>query len=240
MDQFQNQTVICNVVALSNTTIRRLRTSWINFKFPLQPHQKYYITQFENLAFHSLLRWKIIILPILTTSLIHFTLKGWENVFSLCYDAPSPESVNQLVPLFTSSSTAHHREAGGGDHSRERRHGQSNMPREGRSAAILLVDQKRGDHRWFGKNREPPQEPGAEKRDVSRRRAVHLLGCKRGWECLHGHESDDQRWAHAINLYHFLADKINLQQKESKPQGWTCRHEQPNYWYPNLYATSYY
>ena len=34
----------------------------------------------KNLPFHSLLRWKMIILPILTTSLIHFTLKGWENV----------------------------------------------------------------------------------------------------------------------------------------------------------------
>ena len=33
-----------------------------------------------NLAFHSLLRWKMTILPILTTSLIHFSLKGWENV----------------------------------------------------------------------------------------------------------------------------------------------------------------
>ena len=34
----------------------------------------------ENLAFLSLLRWKIIILPILTTPLIHFSLKGWGNV----------------------------------------------------------------------------------------------------------------------------------------------------------------
>ena len=34
----------------------------------------------ENLAFHSLLRWKMIILPLLTTSLIHFSLKGLENV----------------------------------------------------------------------------------------------------------------------------------------------------------------
>ena len=32
------------------------------------------------MAFHSLLRWKRIILPILTTSLIHFSLKDWENV----------------------------------------------------------------------------------------------------------------------------------------------------------------
>ena len=30
-----------------------------------------------------LLRWKMIILPILTTSLIHFSLKGWENVMFL-------------------------------------------------------------------------------------------------------------------------------------------------------------
>ena len=34
----------------------------------------------KNLAFHSLLRWKMIILPILTTSRMHFCSKGWENV----------------------------------------------------------------------------------------------------------------------------------------------------------------
>ena len=33
----------------------------------------------KNLAFRSLLRWKVII-PILATSLIHFSSKGWENV----------------------------------------------------------------------------------------------------------------------------------------------------------------
>ena len=33
----------------------------------------------KNLAFHSLLRWKII-LPVLAASLIHFSLKSWENV----------------------------------------------------------------------------------------------------------------------------------------------------------------
>ena len=42
----------------------------INVKIPLQPHKKYDITQKENLAFHSLLRWKVIILQILATSLI--------------------------------------------------------------------------------------------------------------------------------------------------------------------------
>ena len=34
----------------------------------------------KNLAFHRLLRWKIIIPQILTTSLIHFSLRGWESV----------------------------------------------------------------------------------------------------------------------------------------------------------------
>ena len=34
----------------------------------------------NNLAFHRLLRWKTIILPILTTSLRHFSLKGLENL----------------------------------------------------------------------------------------------------------------------------------------------------------------
>ena len=44
------------------------------------PFQKFNITQNEELAFHSLLRWKIFILLILTTSHIPFSLKGWENV----------------------------------------------------------------------------------------------------------------------------------------------------------------
>ena len=46
----------------------------INFKFPLQPHHKYYITQYGDLAFDSLLRWKMII-PILTTLLTHLSLR---------------------------------------------------------------------------------------------------------------------------------------------------------------------
>ena len=49
----------------------------INFKFLLQPHQKYYITycSMENVVFHSLLRCKIITLPIVTTPLIHLYSK---------------------------------------------------------------------------------------------------------------------------------------------------------------------
>ena len=34
----------------------------------------------KNLDFHTLLRWNMILLPILTTSLAHFSLKSWENV----------------------------------------------------------------------------------------------------------------------------------------------------------------
>ena len=44
----------------------------INVKFPLQPHQKYYIAQYEDFAFHSLLRRQMIVLPIPTAQLIHF------------------------------------------------------------------------------------------------------------------------------------------------------------------------
>ena len=34
----------------------------------------------KKMALHSFLRWKLIILPIPTTSPIHLSLKGWENV----------------------------------------------------------------------------------------------------------------------------------------------------------------
>ena len=52
----------------------------INFKFPLQPHQKYYITQYEELGVSSLSRIKDD-----HTSNSHcitytFIFKGWENV----------------------------------------------------------------------------------------------------------------------------------------------------------------
>ena len=52
----------------------------ISVKFLGQPHQKHITQSMENVAFHRLLRWKMIILPILTTSLIHFSLKSWENL----------------------------------------------------------------------------------------------------------------------------------------------------------------
>ena len=69
----------------ASTNTWRLNLRVINFKSPLQPHQKYYITQYcmKNLVFHSSLRWKIMYCILLTFSLLwltHFSLKGWENV----------------------------------------------------------------------------------------------------------------------------------------------------------------
>ena len=53
----------------------------INFKLPPQLHQKYWHDTVKEPGFlHSLLRWRMITLPILTTSLIQFSLKGWDNV----------------------------------------------------------------------------------------------------------------------------------------------------------------
>ena len=54
----------------TNRPLRVLRV--IIVKFPPQPHQKHYITQYKERGFHSLLRWKMIILQIPATSLIHF------------------------------------------------------------------------------------------------------------------------------------------------------------------------
>ena len=53
-------------------------------QFQISPalHQKYYVTQYEERSFsYSFLRWEMIILPILTTSPVQFSLqKGWESV----------------------------------------------------------------------------------------------------------------------------------------------------------------
>ena len=54
--------------------------SLINFKFPCSLTRNMTSHSKENLAFYHLRRWKMIMLPILTTSLIHCSLKGWENV----------------------------------------------------------------------------------------------------------------------------------------------------------------
>ena len=54
------------LAAFEACPLKRLTLSlprMINVKFPLQPHQKYYITHsMKNLAFHNFLRWTMIIL----------------------------------------------------------------------------------------------------------------------------------------------------------------------------------
>ena len=53
----------------------------INVKFSLQPHQKYFVTHYEKPGFSLLPQMKgNYTIPILTTSLLHFSLKAWENV----------------------------------------------------------------------------------------------------------------------------------------------------------------
>ena len=51
----------------------------------------------KNLACHSLLRWKMIILPILATSFMHFSLKGWENVLFELGSESDKHSVTRTV-----------------------------------------------------------------------------------------------------------------------------------------------
>ena len=62
--------------------------------FPCSLTRNITLHTMENLAFHSLLRWNIIVLPILTTSLVHLSLKGWENVFH----KHGNERVNPFTP----------------------------------------------------------------------------------------------------------------------------------------------
>ena len=52
---------------------------WSMSNFPSSPTRNITSHSKENLAFHSLLRWKMILIQILTTLCI-FSLEGWENV----------------------------------------------------------------------------------------------------------------------------------------------------------------
>ena len=53
---------------------------WSTSIFPCSLTRNITLHSMKNLDFHSSLKWKMIILPILTTSLIHFSLRGCENV----------------------------------------------------------------------------------------------------------------------------------------------------------------
>ena len=68
--------------------------SVINIKFPLQPHQKYKITQYGGTWLFIVYSNERLYLPILTTSHKHFCFKGWENVlFELGSDRVKPVRV---------------------------------------------------------------------------------------------------------------------------------------------------
>ena len=64
-----------NIGANSYLTLSLPRV--INYQFYLQPITPRTCDEF---GFPSLMRWKMIIPPILTTSLTHFSSKRWENV----------------------------------------------------------------------------------------------------------------------------------------------------------------
>ena len=53
---------------------------WSISDFPCSLTRNITSHSMKNLAFHSLLRWKMIILPVLTILILHLSLKGWENV----------------------------------------------------------------------------------------------------------------------------------------------------------------
>ena len=66
----------------------------INFKFLLRPHQKYCITQCEKLGFSWLTHMKdSYTTKILTSSLIRFSSKGWENV---CFELGNERVVGKV------------------------------------------------------------------------------------------------------------------------------------------------
>ena len=71
----------------------------INFDFPLQDHQEN-TSQYEELGFSSLtLRQTDDLLPILTTSLIHFSLKVWVCVSHFPKAGPSSTVVSSQITV---------------------------------------------------------------------------------------------------------------------------------------------
>ena len=67
-------------ITLTNSTQVKTPKSDQISNFPCSLTRSITSHSMKNVAFHSLLGWKMIILAILTTSLIHSSLKGWENV----------------------------------------------------------------------------------------------------------------------------------------------------------------
>ena len=63
---------------------------WSSSNFPNSLARNITRHYIKNLAFRSLLRWKIMILPILTPSLILFVFKSLEKSYSLNFELTSP------------------------------------------------------------------------------------------------------------------------------------------------------
>ena len=87
---------------------------WSISNFPCSLTRNIASPSMKNLAFHSLHVWQMITLPLLTTSLIHFSLKGWENALFelgservlLLYILGSVELLSLLILLITSRNIA--------------------------------------------------------------------------------------------------------------------------------------
>ena len=88
--------------------VRRV-VEWSMSKFPCSLTRNMTSHSMGNLTFHSLLRWKVIILQILATSLIQYNrfLKGWENtLFEL-----RSERVNLYIFICLLMWSFHHGES---------------------------------------------------------------------------------------------------------------------------------
>ena len=93
-------TQICghvNVMAWLTLSLPRV----INFEFSLQPHQKYYTTQYEE---RGLLRWSVIIISILNTTLVLLSLEVMRMYFLLTLSLPG---VINFKFALTRTNTSH-------------------------------------------------------------------------------------------------------------------------------------
>ena len=82
---FERENVQSGIKARKKITIQILPLTWLysewsTSNFPCSLTRNIPSRSMRNLAFHSLLRWKMIVLLILTTTLLNFSLEDWENV----------------------------------------------------------------------------------------------------------------------------------------------------------------
>ena len=68
------------ILIASEQSTQGRRELWSISNFSCSLTRKISPHSMEKLVFHSLLKWKMVITPILTASLIHLSSRGWENV----------------------------------------------------------------------------------------------------------------------------------------------------------------